>query len=293
MLYGAKVSLELTSIVKIGMPVWNCEKTVGKAIESILNQDFQDWELLISDNASTDRTLEICREYSRKDGRIKVVAQNQNIGGWANFLFVSEGLKSKYFKFHAGDDSISPNFLSESVSALEADNSLSGVCAVDFWDYEAQIPSARRTFSIVGSTSIRLEQLKINCWQSNGVFYGLFHARLINEIITQDLIDSSIQILDWLLLAIIANRGGIFRSIESFIQLGSSGASNSGDDTWFSQNKGFRKFFPYYGFTRIYRHYADDKSLTLQFSVRLWITALYLNHYKGLARLSLKRIAGI
>jgi glycosyltransferase involved in cell wall biosynthesis len=275
------------------MPVWNCEKTVGEAIESVINQDFLDWELLISDNASTDRTLEICNEYSIKDGRIKVVAQNRNIGGWANFLFVSKGLKSKYFKFHAGDDSISPNFLSESVAALEGDNSLSGVCAVDFWDYEAQDPSARRTFAIVGSTSNRLEQLTINCWKSNGVFYGVYRSSLINEIVTQDFIDSDIQILDWLFLAIIANRGGILRSVKSFIQLGSFGASNSGDDRWFSQNKGFRKFFPYYGFTQIYRRHAVDKSLTLQFSVRLWITALYLNHYKGLVRLLIKRITRI
>lgn len=287
------MSSALTSKVLIGMPVWNCEQTVGQAIESVLNQDFQDWELLISDNSSTDRTLEICLGYSSKDRRIKVIAQNRNIGGWANFLFVSKGLKHKYFKFHAGDDLISPNFLSESVATLEADKSLSGVCAVDFWDYEAQDLSARRTFAIAGSSVDRLKQLRANCWKSNGTFYGLYHSSLINEIVTQDFIDSDIQILDWLFLAIIANRGGIFRSLDAYLQLGSSGASNSGDDRWFTQNKGFRKLFPYSGFTQIYRRCATDRSLSLQISVRLWIMALYLNHYKGLIRLMVRRIFGI
>ncbi len=287
------MSLGSPSKVLIGMPVWNCEQTVGQAIESVLNQDFQDWELLISDNASTDRTLEICMAYARKDGRIKVKVQDRNIGGWANFLFVSKDPKSKYFKFHAGDDFISTSFLSESVAALEADNSLIGACAVDFWDYEAQNPLARRTFAITGSSGSRLRQLRTNCWKSNGAFYGVYHSNLISEIVTQDFIDSEIQILDWLFLAIAANRGGIFRSFEAFLQLGSSGASNSGDNRWFSQNNGFRKFFPYYGFTRIYRRSAVDTSIQLQFSVRLWITALYANHYKGLVRLLLNRIRRI
>ena len=70
--------------VAIGMPVWNGEQFVSEAIESILGQTYGDLELVISDNASTDGTAEICSAYAKQDGRIRYIRQEKNIGAAPN-----------------------------------------------------------------------------------------------------------------------------------------------------------------------------------------------------------------
>ena len=80
----------MTPKITIGLPVYNGEKFIKKCIESILNQTFLDFELLISDNASTDSTSEICNEYASKDKRIRYSCNLKNIGGIENFKFQSK-----------------------------------------------------------------------------------------------------------------------------------------------------------------------------------------------------------
>ena len=88
-----------TPCITIGMPVFNGEKTISDAIKSVIEQDFEDWTLLISDNFSTDSTWDICKTFAAQDSRILIIRQNENIGGWANFNFVLNQAKTKYFKF--------------------------------------------------------------------------------------------------------------------------------------------------------------------------------------------------
>jgi glycosyltransferase involved in cell wall biosynthesis len=90
--------------VSIGMPVFNSEKYIVPALESILGQSFPDFELIISDNASDDRTPEICQEFARQDGRIRYFRQPKNIGAPRNFNFVFEQATAPYFKWAAGSD---------------------------------------------------------------------------------------------------------------------------------------------------------------------------------------------
>jgi len=71
--------------LSIGMPVYNGELFIERAIESILAQTFTDFELIISDNASTDSTQEICQNFSKKDDRIRIFKQEKNIGVHRNF----------------------------------------------------------------------------------------------------------------------------------------------------------------------------------------------------------------
>src|SRR6266511_793350 len=71
--------------VSIGLPVFNVERFVAEAIDSILAQTFTDFEMIVSDNASTDRTEEICRQYAEKDERIRYVRNRENYGAAFNF----------------------------------------------------------------------------------------------------------------------------------------------------------------------------------------------------------------
>ena len=86
------------------MPVFNGEKFIKNAIDSILSQTFKNFELIISDNASTDSTSKICEEYALKDNRIRYFRQSQNFGAVKNFQFVLEQAKCEYFMWTAADD---------------------------------------------------------------------------------------------------------------------------------------------------------------------------------------------
>jgi glycosyltransferase involved in cell wall biosynthesis len=97
--------------VSIGMPVYNGERYIAEAINSILNQTFENFELIISDNASTDGTELICIEFAKNDNRIRYVRQPFNMGSLSNFRFVLEQAQAPFFMWAACDDVWSPNWL--------------------------------------------------------------------------------------------------------------------------------------------------------------------------------------
>jgi glycosyltransferase involved in cell wall biosynthesis len=107
--------------VAIGIPVYNGADYLAAAIDSILAQSYGDFDLLISDNASTDGTEEICRDYARQDGRIRYVRQPRNLGAAANFNVLVPMSESPYFKWAAHDDVLAPGFLAACVEALDRD----------------------------------------------------------------------------------------------------------------------------------------------------------------------------
>ena len=107
--------------VSIGLPVRNGQRYLAQAVESILAQTFGDFELIISDNASTDDTEEICRRYADQDPRVRYYRQAHNVGAAANFNRTFELATGRYFKWAAHDDLIEPTYLEKCVEVLEAD----------------------------------------------------------------------------------------------------------------------------------------------------------------------------
>ncbi len=107
--------------VSIGLPVYNGADYVAEAIESILNQSFQDFELLIQDNASTDATEDICLAYAARDRRVSYVRNPGNVGAAGNYNLVFERARGRYFKWAAHDDVCAPDFLERCVEALDRD----------------------------------------------------------------------------------------------------------------------------------------------------------------------------
>ncbi len=107
-------------LVSIGLPVYNGQRYLQKALDSVLNQTFGDFELIISDNASSDATPDICREYAQKDARIRYFRNKQNIGAAPNYNRVFALARGAYFKWMAHDDILAPAYLERCVAALEA-----------------------------------------------------------------------------------------------------------------------------------------------------------------------------
>jgi glycosyltransferase involved in cell wall biosynthesis len=105
--------------VSIGLAVYNGERYLRQAIDSILAQTFTDFELIISDNASADRTEEICKEYSAKDSRIRYYRNEKNIGGANNENRTFILSRGEYFRWAADDDVCAPGLIEKCVEILD------------------------------------------------------------------------------------------------------------------------------------------------------------------------------
>ena len=109
--------------LSIGMPVFNGEKYIRCALDSILSQTYKDFELVISDNASTDKTESICLKYKEQDNRIRYYRNKKNIGAPSNYNRVFLLSSANYFKWAAHDDMIAPEYIEKCMEILENDSS--------------------------------------------------------------------------------------------------------------------------------------------------------------------------
>jgi len=105
-------------LVSIGFPVYNGEKLLRQAMDSVLAQDFKDFEVIVCDNASTDLTAAICQEYAQRDTRVRYFKNETNIGASPNHNRVFELSRGKYFAWMAHDVEQLPGMLSRCVHEM-------------------------------------------------------------------------------------------------------------------------------------------------------------------------------
>jgi glycosyltransferase involved in cell wall biosynthesis len=176
-------------IVSIGMPVFNGASFIRQAIDSLLSQTFQSFELIISDNASVDETETICRDYMLKDSRIKYYRQKTNIGPTKNFEFVLNMASCKYFMWAAADDLNDLTFIEKLLKTLIENK--------DFVLVMSDISNINENGVIISSIkidNIRIEHVSTN-WEtyrkkffdvptSNVFFciYGLYVTSVIKKV---------------------------------------------------------------------------------------------------------------
>ena len=110
--------------ITIGLPVLNGQEYLQEAVESILCQTFEDFELIISDNASTDGTREICEEFAKHDRRVTYKSNDENLGARLNYNKVFSLARSEYFKWAAHDDKLDPCFIERCLQAMQFDPSV-------------------------------------------------------------------------------------------------------------------------------------------------------------------------
>ncbi len=112
-------------LVSIGMPLYNEERFLDASLASLRGQDYPNLEIVISDNASTDGTLQICERHAAEDARIRIARSTTNRGVNANFERALDMAQGQYFMWAAGHDLWTPNLVSECVNLLEANG---GAC---------------------------------------------------------------------------------------------------------------------------------------------------------------------
>jgi glycosyltransferase involved in cell wall biosynthesis len=188
--------------VSIGLPVYNGEKFIVKKIESLLAQTFKDFELIISDNASTDKSAKICKKYALTDKRIKNFNQSKNIGAGENFNFVLDKARGEFFLWSAVDDIILPTFIEKNIKILEINPNV--VCSASKMklygektisletksndtNFKNKMKKIQRdfghmdTFPATGSYEKRIKEYFKNL-RHNQIFYGIFRTNQIKQV---------------------------------------------------------------------------------------------------------------
>ncbi len=167
--------------VSIGLPVFNGERFLAEALNAYLGQTYQDFELIICDNASSDHTEEICRAYADRDARVRYHRNETNLGAGGNYRRAFQLSAGEYFKWATYDDLCAPEFLARCVEVLDQEPSV-----VLAYPKTKLINEQGQAFSeyedglnLRSSSPIeRFQQLLRNLRLSNAL-YGLMPARVL------------------------------------------------------------------------------------------------------------------
>lgn len=215
--------------VSIGIPVFNGEHCLRSALDSLLAQTVGDFEIIISDNASTDQTESICRAYAEKDQRIRYYRQPVNLGAEPNFLYVLDKAVCEYFMWAAADDVRSPDFIELNLDFLEGHPDY--VCSISPVRFEGKGFDEKQ----MGDRSLDdgrfyVRQRKFfGAWHANGAFYSLMRTKVIKNCEWLDEWGSR-KFLggDWAIVLYLARQGKLNRLEQGWLELGINGGSNNG-----------------------------------------------------------------
>jgi glycosyltransferase involved in cell wall biosynthesis len=187
----------MTPRASIGMPVFNGARTIGRAIESVLAQTMADFELLISNNASTDTTEAVCLRYAARDRRLRYIRQATAISALNNFSVVLNEARAPYFMWLAADDYALPRLLEQAVTVLDARPDVA--CAAprtDFLEPDGSRRPAIGTFSLLGNVRQNLCRY-LSDPADNSRFYGLYRRALLQRTLPE----APFHALDWAVAA--------------------------------------------------------------------------------------------
>jgi glycosyltransferase involved in cell wall biosynthesis len=235
-------------LVTIGIPAFNSEKTISAAIESVLQQDYENLEVIVSDNFSTDSTLDICESFKKSDPRVTVLAQSKNIGAVSNFKFLLERANGAYFCWLGSDDRFAPEHIGLSVGLLREDSDLIGCMAQAIFDFEISTEIKPQTYHFSTSSIQRIREFFRNPGRSHGLFYGLYK---VENLRTYRFLSREFFAWDWCLILHLLAQGKIGGTEKLGLISGSKGVSSSNLVYKHYGISGFKRLLPYSMFTRV------------------------------------------
>lgn len=235
--------------VSVGMPVWNAEKTLATAIDAIIEQTFSDFELIISDNASTDATESICRTFASRDPRIIYIRQLSNLGAMKNFQFVLQQAVGEYFMWAAADDFRTSDFIEETVQVLSTRQECMFSSTPHCFDGEEGDLEKRRGFELRGNLRERFGCFLESCWQSHACFYSLIRRQALGKVLT---IGDQYLAVDWSIIIELLEQGEFHRTSRGLLILGCSGESMQPDHIKRMRTLPIEHTVPFYKFSMFF-----------------------------------------
>lgn len=248
----------------IGLPVYNGERFLHKCLDSLLEQSFENFEIIISDNASTDKTQNICQEYSKKDKRIHYIRQEKNIGLLPNFNFVLAQSSNEFFMWIGVDDYILPDYIKKNMDVLTSNSNVVGsvskikpynfsdssINQIDskFIDFTKKLRNRFKkldAFSISGNYDQKVR--KYLTGSTCQIIYGIFRTDKLQKSILSSLFVG----LDWAEMLNVLKFGDI-HVINEILMYEFEGGRSSGGILHISKTYNpnvFSMIFPWYPFT--------------------------------------------
>lgn len=258
---------QMNQKVTIGIPVYNGEKFIRKALDSVLSQTYSNFELIVSDNASEDSTPNICKEYARKDKRIMYFRQEKNKDIMWNFRFILEQATSDYFMWLAVDDRIHPTFIEKNVKILDSNsNVVVSMGKVQSYSIESDVDKTDSIDKLFANfiKNLRFRLKPIGPYPISGTYnkkvrkflkgsttiiiYGLHRTNVLRKSIIQELFIGD----DWVIILNILKHGDIYVLDETLTNVYDRGLSRKGlINLAHNYNHNFvGTIFPFYFFTR-------------------------------------------
>jgi glycosyltransferase involved in cell wall biosynthesis len=193
---------EISPKVTIGIFVYNEEKNLDFTIKSILDQGFKDFELIVSDNNSTDGSASIAKKHAEEDSRIIYFKQERNVGALQNQNTLFKKAKGEYFVLAGGHDLWSDNYLYELVKALDGNPNASIAYGRTIWiDNESGSELNIKTGYVDTSGYKLITRYNLVLWSNQHPLYGLFRmSDLMKTKLEQEIIGSGAFLLSELSL---------------------------------------------------------------------------------------------
>lgn len=185
-------------ILTMGLLVYNEEKNVAEAIENLLAQTYKNFVLIISDNASTDRTPEICKSYAEKDKRIVYIRQEKNMGALFNFRFVAQKAKTPFFMWCSGNDKWDPTFVEKLLPAFSEDDIILSYPEAAMINLDGTVSPAYEDDNTTVGIDNKAKRYLYFLWRFrtriSNMFYGIWRTEALNNcsldivVVAQDIV---------------------------------------------------------------------------------------------------------
>ena len=228
--------------VTVGVPIYNGQKHLRQALDSLLRQDFQDFELILSDNGSTDDTPQICREYAARDPRIRYLRHPENLGHIKNFNQLPSMARGDFFMWAAADDLWHPQFISKLLQGIHArPEAVLAFCQGEFFEMKGVAhPRFYVDFpSLEGCSPVQRVRRILRYRATCSIVYGL-HRR--NALLRTGLFRDTDFPADLFLESELAAQGPFIIVPEVLFYKRGGGLSGTKEDVYYRKHKLFGGF---------------------------------------------------
>ena len=258
-------------LVSIGVPIFNGANSLPNTLMKLLAQTYQNIELIVSDNCSTDDTQKICEAFARNDERIRYFRQSENRGVGRNFRFVLEQAQGKYFLWNAGDDTRSPDYVAVNVAFLEANPDY---CASTS---RARDEGGRFNPRWMGDRALSQDHAEdriltyFKGWHRNSIFYSMYRR----EVLVDNPVLYGPEHLgqDWTMIIQLAKSAKFQRLEQGELVLGTGGISKSIRHLRSVRKRRIEYFFPHWELCMFLKDVAKDFSFwgRMRLGFRAWL----------------------